>query len=194
VRLRVGTRPRASDMCRRRGLDQVERHGSVASRAIPGCRRRVLWERHCGGKAIRMSERWCREMRPRRMMQTGLLVAVALVCSLVSLGVSAHQVGARTLATCTPSTWVPAFVSHQTKGGGHTECDAGAPNWAYDVRLVNHVGTILAENLHTTQDQSGSGDRWTALTTCTGAIVHNFYYINVGGAGKSDTSGENGPC
>lgn len=133
-------------------------------------------------------------MRPREMTLTPFLVGAAFVCCLVSLALAVQGVGARTLATCTPSTWVPAFVSHQTKGGGHTACDAGAPNWAYDVRLVNHVGTILAENLHTAMDQSGSGDRWTALTTCTGATVHNFYYINVGGTGKSDTSGENGPC
>ena len=88
-------------------------------------------------------------------------------------------------------------VSHQSKGGGHTACDAGAPNWAYDVRLVNRAGTALAETLHTAQDQSGSGDRWTPLVTCTGAYIHNYYYINVGGTGKSDTSGEYGsptPC
>ncbi len=69
--------------------------------------------------------------------------------------------------------------------------------WAYDVRLVNRAGTALAETLHTAQDQSGSGDRWTPLATCTGAYIHNFYYINVGGTGKSDTSGEYGsptPC
>ncbi|HEX5585126.1 hypothetical protein [Gaiella sp.] len=133
-------------------------------------------------------------MRSNAMLLAVVLGAMLLTGELVSLGITTQGGSARTLATCTPSTWVPAFVSHQTKGGGHTACDAGAPNWAFDVRLVNHVGTILAENLHTAMDQSGSGDRWTALTTCTGAIVHNFYYINVGGAGKSKTSDENGPC
>ena len=133
-------------------------------------------------------------MRSRGTLLAALDAATFVTGGLLSLGVTTDGGNARTLATCTPSTWVPAFVSHQTKGGGHTAYDAGARNWSFDVRLVNHVGTILAENLHTAMDQSGSGDRWTALTTCTGAIVHNFHYINVGGAGKSDTSGEAGHC
>jgi len=122
---------------------------------------------------------------------------LALGLILVAIAVLAASGNARSLATCTPSTWIPVPVSHQSKGGGHTACDAGAPMWAYDVRLVNRAGTALAETLHTAQDQSGSGDRWTPLATCTGAYIHNFYYINVGGTGKSDTSGEYGsptPC
>lgn len=130
--------------------------------------------------------------------QAARLAPIAVLAGfIVMIGMYATTGNARILATCTPQTWIPVPVSHQSKGGGHTACDAGAPNWAYDVRLVNRAGTALAETLHTAQDQSGSGDRWTPLVTCTGAYIHNYYYINVGGTGKSDTSGEYGsptPC
>jgi hypothetical protein len=84
--------------------------------------------------------------------------------------------------------------NYQAVGAGQISCDNGAPDYWFTVRLVNKSGNILA------QAQNGPlhADLFRTVTTiresCRGAIIHSFLYINVGGVGKSDTSGSNSDC
>lgn len=57
--------------------------------------------------------------------------------------------------------------------------------WEYTVSLVNNAGSTLA----TESGTSGAGYVTTGTTGCAGAILHTFIYVNVNGAGASDTSG-----
>lgn len=71
-------------------------------------------------------------------------------------------------------------------------CDSGE-QFYFDIRLVNLAGDILARTIG---DVAGVNS-WpvsTPTVSCAGANVHSFLYINVGGTGKSDTSGNNSDC
>src|SRR5581483_6192370 len=100
---------------------------------------------------------------------------------------------ARSMATCSPTALIPyPSIYHQAYGAGYASCDSGAPAWAYTVRLVNRAGSILAYAEDDSFDNYGSGERDTPVANCAGAYVHSFFYINVGGTGKSSTSGDDG--
>lgn len=131
---------------------------------------------------------------PRRVVISTGAAAAALVTAL-SLGVASAT--SRSLATCTPIADVPYYDagSHTGAGQGHTNCDAGAPSRYFTIRLANRAGSSLTE--WSDGPVSGSSYVSTNVVYCTGAIIHSFLYINVGGSGKSDTSAEanNGnPC
>jgi hypothetical protein len=123
------------------------------------------------------------------------VVAIASVLVVIAATGGASPAVSRSFATCTPVALVPAILNHQSQGIGVGSCDAGAPSWNYTVRLSNRAGNILTQA--SGGPVTGSSTVTTAVVTCTGAIVHSFLFINVGGVGKSDTSGEanNGnPC
>jgi hypothetical protein len=56
---------------------------------------------------------------------------------------------------------------------------------AYTIRLVNNAGNTIGAPYSDT----GAGGVQTSTTSCAGAIVHTFIYVNVNGVGMSDTSG-----
>lgn len=125
-----------------------------------------------------------------------LLGGAAAAMLAITLGIATQAASSRSLATCTPVADVPYYgPSHTGAGEGHTNCDAGAPSWNFTIRLANRAGSSLTQ--WSDGPVSGSSYVSTATVYCTGAIIHSYLYINVGGTGKSDTSGEanNGnPC
>jgi hypothetical protein len=123
------------------------------------------------------------------------LVGATVVCAIGAIvAATAPGAGSRALATCTPIANVPSVDSGSKTGQatGKGLCDAGAPSWLYTIRLVNRAGNALAE--------TSGGPFWgthqvsTSTVSCAGAYVHTYLYINVGGTGKSDTSGESSGC
>jgi len=107
----------------------------------------------------------------------------------VSLQAAWPRAPSQALASCYPDALVPLVYPNRTGfGRGNVTCDPGAPTWQYTVRLVNRAGNILASKMG--GPISGSLSVFTDTVSCAGAIVHSFLYINVGGQGKSDTSGE----
>ena len=115
-------------------------------------------------------------------------LALALTLSVASGFAFSPSRHARSLATCAPFAQVPTISSHQSFGWGIVNCDPSPPSWNYTVRLVNHAGSILTQSSGGPINHSAQVD--TQTVGCTGAVVHSYLYINVGGAGKSDTSGE----
>ena len=107
----------------------------------------------------------------------------------LSLQAASPRGTSRALASCYPDALVPLVYPNRTGfGRGNVTCDPGAPTWQYTARLVNRAGNILASKMG--GPISGSLSVFTDTVSCAGAIVHSFLYINVGGQGKSDTSGE----
>ncbi len=130
-------------------------------------------------------------------------VRVAVRCGVVAIlaagaaavaGIAAPDAQTRRMATCTPYAYTPVVDAGQRIGAavGETSCQSGAPTWHYTIRLKNRAGNTLAESAG--GPFSGSRLLGTDYVSCAGAYVHTFLYINVGGAGKSDTSGENSDC
>jgi hypothetical protein len=96
------------------------------------------------------------------------------------------------VASCYPIAQVPAISNHRSYGRGLIGCDNGfSGSYYWQVSLRNRAGGSLS-----TADgyYVGTAQVATPSVQCTGAYVHSFLYINVGGAGKSDTSGEAGLC
>ncbi|MDH5334597.1 MAG: hypothetical protein OEW65_11995 [Thermoleophilia bacterium] len=89
-------------------------------------------------------------------------------------------------ATCTPQAHVPFVVNSFTSGAGTATCDAGAPSWQYTVRLTGANGQVLKQSQGS---RTGTQTVTTSAFYCLGWSLHSFLYINVGGAGKSHTSG-----
>lgn len=129
-------------------------------------------------------------------IQMSLVALVVAAIAAAVMAASASPGHARSLATCSPTAYVPIpSIYHQAYGAGYASCDAGAPAWAYTVKLVNRAGSTLAYAEDDNFDNYGSGERDTPVANCAGAYVHSFFYINVGGTGKSSTSGDDGsPC
>jgi hypothetical protein len=118
-------------------------------------------------------------------------VALAAVCCLV-LVVSPRAPGrtSRIFATCTPDARVPRVYTGSRTGFayGYVWCGSPAPAYSYTIRMVNRAGSALITK---TGSYGGGSQSWNTPTVpCAGAWVHSFLYINVVGAGKSDTSGD----
>jgi hypothetical protein len=97
--------------------------------------------------------------------------------------------------SCVPTANVPhPTSSYQAVGSGTIWCDSGAPNYWFTIRLVNLSGNILAQNQNGPLAAISQRTVATDWTSCRGAIIHSFLYLNVGGVGKSDTSGNNSDC
>jgi hypothetical protein len=129
--------------------------------------------------------------RSRRRV-TGWAAVAMLAVALSSVGVGVAPAGSRTLATCTPIAWVPDTGGRRAAGWGYVRCDGGSPSFQYTVRLVNRSGGILSQ---ASGGPLSIGQQvQTAVAGCAGAWVHSYLYINVGGAGKSDSSGEPPQC
>lgn len=81
---------------------------------------------------------------------------------------------------------------YQARGSGIIFCDgSSAPSYWFTIRLVNLSGNILAQNQNGPLPALLQRNVATDSVGCRGAIVHSFLYLNVGGVGKSDTSGHN---
>jgi hypothetical protein len=119
-----------------------------------------------------------------------LIAACAALAVALGIAFAVPEARSRALATCNPTAYVPVISGSQSEGKGIGTCDAGAPSWQYTVRLVNRAGDILAQT--SGGPWSGTHTVSTSTVSCAGAYVHSYLYINVGGTGKSDTSGEVG--
>jgi hypothetical protein len=121
--------------------------------------------------------------------RTAAVTLAAAVAAILAASATAPSASSRSFATCNPNAYVPILdVGRTAYARGFTSCDAGAPSWNYTIRLANHAGDVLTQA--SGGPVNGSSTVSTAATGCAGAIVHSFLYINVGGTGKSDTSGE----
>jgi hypothetical protein len=113
---------------------------------------------------------------------------IAAVCCLVLLVPTGAP--ARIFATCTPDARVPIVFSGSRTGyaDGYVWCGSPFPAYTYTIRMVNRAGNALITK---TGSYGGGSQSWnTPTVSCAGAWVHTFLYINVVGAGKSDTSGD----
>jgi hypothetical protein len=119
-----------------------------------------------------------------------LIAACAALAIAVGIAFAVPEARSRALATCNPAASVPVISGTQSQGKGVGTCDPGAPSWQYTIKLVNRAGDILAQT--SGGPWTGSHTVTTSLVSCAGAYVHSYLYINVGGTGKSDTSGEVG--
>jgi hypothetical protein len=116
------------------------------------------------------------------------LTAVCCLVLLVPAGAPART--ARLSATCSPDARVPTVFSGSRTGfgNGYVWCGWPPPTYGYTIRMVNRAGSALITK---TGWYGGGSQSWnTPTVSCAGAWVHTFLYINVSGAGKSDTSGD----
>ena len=119
------------------------------------------------------------------------LAIVGGICCLVLLlppGSPART--SRISATCTPDARTPIVFSGSRTGygAGYAWCGWPPPSYSYTIRMVNRAGSALITK---TGAYGGGTQSWNTPTVpCAGAWVHTFLYINVAGAGKSDTSGD----
>lgn len=116
------------------------------------------------------------------------LVAVCCLVLLVPAGAPART--ARVSTTCTPDARGPTVFSGSRTGyaSGYVWCGWPPPAYTYTMRMVNRAGSALITK---TGAYGGGTQSWnTPTVSCAGAWVHTFLYINVVGAGKSDTSGD----
>ena len=131
--------------------------------------------------------------RTARGVATAVL-GVTLIAMAAVATAAAAPTGATRALTCDAIAKVP-YVDAATRTGG---AQGGAYNncpyfqgWSYTLRFVNRAGNTLIQS-------QGAANGNTIIigpsTSCAGAYVHSFVYINVSGAGKSDTSGENLNC
>jgi hypothetical protein len=116
------------------------------------------------------------------------LAVFALGLSFVGIS-SAEQ--ARSLATCYPRAANNPMYDGSAQGVGFARCESGSPCYLFDVRLVTSSGTVLSEWLNTQYPRCGFYGEYgwpTGNAYCKGRYIHTFFYINVGGTGKSHTS------
>jgi hypothetical protein len=116
---------------------------------------------------------------------------IGVVCCVVlAVPTGAPARTSHILATCTPYAHVPVVFSGSRTGyaAGYVGCGSPPPAYTYTIRMVNRAGNALI----TKTGSYGVGTQsWnTPTVSCAGAWVHTFLYINVVGAGKSDTSGD----
>jgi hypothetical protein len=118
-------------------------------------------------------------------------VSLALGCFLVLLvAARAPARPAHLFATCTPDARTPVVFTGNRTGyaDGWIWCGLPRPAYTYTIRMVNRAGSALITR---TGAYGGGSQFWnTPTVSCAGAWVHTFLYINVEGAGKSDTSGD----
>jgi len=103
-------------------------------------------------------------------------VITAATASIVFAGTPSHAHA----SGCAPVASVPSVSGGAGFALGYLPCGG-----SYTVSLVNNAGSTLASS----SGSSGAGYVTTGTTRCAGAIVHTFIYVNVNGAGMSDTSG-----
>jgi hypothetical protein len=131
----------------------------------------------------------------RRSGLTLFLFLAVLLVPVVAAGAASGGARRTLAATCYPNAITPTITSHQTRGRGDAACDNNSVSWNFNVRLSNRAGNILTQS--SGGPVYGTAQVSTVTVVCTGAIVHSFLYINVGGVGKSDTSAEansGNPC
>jgi hypothetical protein len=131
-------------------------------------------------------------MMQRRKGIGALLAGAALACAAIVAAAAPSARSTATAASCYPAAYVPFPINHIASGAGHVSCDSGAPSYQYTIKLVNRAGNVLTQL--SSGPVSGGRDVYTDGVVCTGAYTHSFLYINVGGVGKSDTSGEAPLC
>jgi hypothetical protein len=121
---------------------------------------------------------------------TSSMVLAAVCCLVLIVATGAPARTTRVLATCTPDAKTPWVYTGSRTGYafGYVWCGSPAPAYTYTIRMVNRAGSALITK---TGSYGGGSQSWnTPTVSCAGAWVHTFLYINVVGAGKSDTSGD----
>jgi hypothetical protein len=125
-------------------------------------------------------------------------VVLACVIFGLSTAVTAASAGpnsAKRRLTCDAIALTPWVDAPTRTGGAHGGVGNNCPYstiWSYDLRLKNNAGNTLGSP--TTGAAQGNTLIVQSGRSCAGAIVHTFVYVNVDGAGKSDTSGTNSDC
>ena len=119
-----------------------------------------------------------------------LIAACAALAIALGIAFAVPEARSRALATCNPTAYVPVISGSQSQAKGLGGCEPGAPSWQYTIKLVNRAGDTLAQT--SGGPWNGSHNVSTSTVSCAGAYVHSYLYMNVGGTGKSDTSGETG--
>jgi hypothetical protein len=123
-------------------------------------------------------------------VSAGVVVAAALIA--FALAAAAPPAASRALA-CGPVAHLPRGYDSTNIGWAEAESSGCLQSqyWSFTLKLVNRAGSAL-------QTDSGTLSGYQYLfgnsTSCAGAYVHTFFYMNVSGAGKSDTSGESTFC
>lgn len=120
------------------------------------------------------------------------VIAVAVLLVTVAAWAPAAPAAKARALNCDPD--AIANVDPSNRRGyaiGHTYDTPCSSGWAYTLKYLNRAGSSLATNTG-----SAGGEYVVAGTevSCAGAYVHAFFYINVGGVGKSYTSGEDSTC
>ena len=126
--------------------------------------------------------------RSRITASSAVLAAVCYAVLPGPTGVQART--SRLFATCTPYAQIPVVFTGNRTGyaDGYVGCGSPPPAYTYTIRMVNRAGSALITK---TGSYGGGTQSWnTPTVSCAGAWVHTFLYINVVGAGKSDTSGD----
>lgn len=187
----------------RRREDRICRSPLKAERSPAPSHVRVYGLREKGGG--RRNINWRGESAtscPRRhrvLAKNGTRFAVFVAIALTAFGATAvsgrllvPSAHARSLS-CVAKAYGPTYLEPQRTGYavGQTQGCATNQGWAYNLWLYTKSGTQLMES-------SGGGvgnevEEGTSVS-CAGDYIHSTFYINAGGAGSSDTSGDVGPC
>jgi hypothetical protein len=127
----------------------------------------------------------------QRLATVGVLLG-AVIAALVAAFVIAPTAESRALA-CDPVARLPQGYDSSNIGWAEAESSTCGfyEFWSYTLKLVNRAGAALQTDTGTLQ---GYAYLYGTSTGCAGAYVHTFFYMNVSGAGKSDTSGESTFC
>ena len=132
---------------------------------------------------------WFGDRRRRAVAVLTVTLAVGGVAS----GIAAPDAQSRQLVACSPSAQVPLVYTDLTARAvaDVSYCSSG---WNYTIRLKNRAGSTIWEDVGYSPAYNGTTTIVGSRKSCAGAYVHTFFYMNVGGTGKSDTSGETSSC
>lgn len=130
----------------------------------------------------------------RRSIATVATLAAGTVVIAAAILAMPETAETRALSHCHPSAQVPN-VSYPS-GQAWAIVDPCGSGWNYSIHLKNRAGDTLGGGPDSGYASAYGGNTYIygAWLGCAGAYVHTFFYMNVGGTGKSDTSGENSNC
>ena len=86
------------------------------------------------------------------------------------------------------------MVYSDRTGTAVADVDGCASGWTYTIRLKNRAGSTIREDAGYAAASFGGKRIFGTLVSCAGAYVHTYFYMNVNGTGKSDTSAETSEC
>jgi len=127
------------------------------------------------------------------MMRGRIILALVAAIAATAVTVTADAAKQRTMA-CDPFTYPPIVngspPNRRSFGDGFVQNSCIDSVWSYYLKLANAGGSPLIDK---TGNSFGNDYVFTQSVVCEGASIHNYLYINVGGMGKSHTSGNANP-